>query len=74
MTDVIGKRVLYHGSITQHHGEMTVEKAYSGDADNPLLREGDTRYLLVYGPKMYDYLVNVRRESFTVLDDENGHA
>lgn len=72
--DVVGKRVLYHGSFREHRGvEMVVEKAVTADT-NPWLRDGETRYLLVYGPKRHEYLVNVRRESFTVLDDEEGHA
>ena len=74
MSDVVGKRVLYHGSLKHHHGEMVVEKVYDSGPDNPLLRDGDTRYLLVYGKKMHEYLVNVRRESFTVINDEDGHA
>ncbi len=60
MTDLTGKRVRYHGRLTQHHGEMTVEK----------VDRFTDRYLLVYGSKMHDYLWNVRRESFTVIEDE----
>ena len=70
MSDLIGKRVMYHGSLKYLHGEMTVEKEQTPE----WLREGDVRYLLVYGNKMHDYLVNVRRESFTVIEDEDGHA
>lgn len=70
MNELDGKRVLYHGSLTQYHGEMTLEKGYQSYD----MRDGDVRYLLVYGRKMHEYLTNVRRESFTVLDDENGHA
>ena len=62
-----GTVVRYHGSLSRHHGKtMIVEDFRPGF-------EGDTRgYLLVYGPKMHDYVMDIRRESFTVLEDDNG--
>lgn len=69
-----GTRVLYHGSMEHYHGEMTVI------AVHPELvpTNGEysaVRYALQYGPKMGDYIHNVRPESFTVIaSEENGHA
>jgi hypothetical protein len=74
-----GTRVEYHGSLTAYHGEMTVEGFHQEHVDSN--GEYSTiRYYLRYGPKMSDYLHNVRPESFTVMDtedvhpEENGHA
>ncbi len=68
-----GTRVLYHGSLEEYHGEMTVEGTH-----NEWVNSGGeysaTRYFLRYGPKMHQYLHNVRPESFTVIFDEDGHA
>ena len=49
--------VIYHGSITSQHG-----RGYLTGTSGP------DRYTLV---TVYDHrLVNVRRESFTILDDD----
>ena len=71
MTDVVGQRVYYHGSHKSRHGEMTVESKIVGGEFTPYLREGEERFILVYGNKMHQYLTNVRRQSFTPIDDYN---
>ena len=63
-----GTRVQYHGSLTHYHGEMIV-----GDFHREMIdtngEYSPVRYILVYGPKMGDYLQNVRPESFTVIQE-----
>lgn len=71
---LIGKTVRYHGSIISLHSKpMFVEQVHHTPRGvAPGVTSHKERYLLVYGPKRFDYILNVRRESFTVVED--GHA
>lgn len=63
-----GTRVRYHGSLKHYHGEMTVAGTHPERVDI----EGEyspIRYYLQYGGT-FDYLHNVRPESFTVITDD----
>lgn len=54
-----GSHALYHGSVSDLHGPVVVESSRVGP-------DGKYRYVLVYGKKMHESLINVREESFTV--------
>ncbi len=62
-----GTWVYYHGSIEGKHGYMRVVTSHQ--PYSPLHGEDVVRYVLQYGPKMRQYLENVRPESFTIVDD-----
>lgn len=68
-----GTRVRYHGSLSAYHGEMTVE-GHHKELSPTFGEYSPVRYVLRYGPKMNDAIHNVRPESFTVINDEDGHA
>ena len=61
-----GTRVRYHGSVTQYHGRegeyIRAHPCYSGS--------GDTKHTLWFGPGLNDGVQNIRRESFTLLEEE----
>lgn len=61
-----GTKVRYHGSITQYRdrvGEVVTDHpCYSGS--------GETKYTLWFGPGMNDGVQNIRRASFTVVEDD----
>lgn len=70
MTVANGTKVRYHGSLLEYHDVvMTVEGTHPEYIDTH--GEFDaTRYFLKYGESYNDHLVNVRRQSFTVVEDE----
>jgi hypothetical protein len=63
----IGTNVEYHGSLTTHHGPATVAAVH--DFDHPTVKSDDGhRYTLATpGTPLY----NVRRQSFSVVEDES---
>jgi len=62
-----GVTVRYHGSLKHYHGMMmTVEGTHKERVDTGG-EYSPIRYILRYGPKLSQYLENVRPESFTVL-------
>lgn len=66
---VPGQRVTYHGSLVWVHGDGTVTAVY--DFDHPTVKSDDGhRYeiLLDHGPWSPYPIHNVRRQSFTPLD------
>lgn len=65
-----GLWVKYHGSLTDYAGH-TMRVLDAGPHDLYTTPEDPKRrYDLRYGPKWSHYLCTVRRESFTVLEDQ----
>lgn len=69
MSDVVpaGTKVRYHGSVREYHGRegevVCDHPCYSGS--------GETKYTLWFGPGMNDGVQNIRRESFTISEEED---
>lgn len=67
-----GTKVRYHGSLSFGRPEEMVvighHPCFGGTRDddgNPVIK-----YDLQYGRKMHDYVSNIRRESFTIITEE----
>lgn len=66
VSDLTGKRVEYHGSITDSWGDCIVLGAVGrGDETRYILRPVDS---ILFGGVPLSDLHNVRRQSFTLLD------
>lgn len=67
MNEVIqkGTKVLYTGSIARFHGQVmeyiAAHPCYSGF--------DETKHTLWKGPKMGDGVQNIRRQSFTIIEE-----
>lgn len=62
-----GTKVLYTGSISEFHGKVMSyvgpHRCYSGS--------GEIKHVLFLGPKMNDGVQNIRRESFTIIEENS---
>lgn len=66
-----GAKVEYHGSLTEYykHNPMT----YHGSMPDMRGPHGDgsgRAHVLIWGPGRTDGIMNIRRASFTVLEDD----